>query len=663
MKYALVLIITFLTCSSAFGQSSQNDFISADLDSLLEVSNKQSGLEKVRTYVLISKKYSLQYFDKAQQYALDALYECEQIINNIDEVDNKDLVYYEYTKTAAQAGNTYYLVASKTSNQEILADSYEKAFALSRKAEWSFSQIKDTTNIPNYETEFPTVVTQSYVTSYLCKGDLDSALYYVDKSIAFVKEKHLNIFIANYTQNKAMLLFHKGRITDALESLEELCGILEGDSSPKSVQLLTVNYENLAAIYVNSGQFEKGEEYIKKALDLAIPLKNVAVICYCYGGLAEIAEAKGDYKSAYELNKTYYAYQDTLYNIEKAEQISAMEVKYNTAQKEVEISKLESQRKMTWVLVAVLLIIIVLVVIVSIVRRRAYKLLREKNTQIEAQKNEIVAQRDELNAMLVELSDNISYASLLQNRIMIGDRKLDDVLNKAFVIYSPKDVVGGDFFYVKQCGDYKIITVADCTGHGVSAAMLTIMNISFLNEYFTAAPTESTDSFDPYFDPAHILEKLRSNVKTTLNAQENETIAMSGMDMALMVHKAGESRVRFAGANRPLYVVRENHELVEIRPVRNPIASYIMEREFETTDFEYKASDMFYMFSDGITDQFSADGSSKLKTKGLKDMLIKYANETEVEQKKRIMADFNKFRGMTEQLDDTILVGVRGSSL
>lgn len=664
MRHTLIILITLLSYTIASGQESQSDVVTSDLDSLLEVSKNQLGLDKVRTYVMISKKYTLQSFDKAQQYALDAMYECEQLVNNLDDVENKDIVYYEYTKAAVQAGNTYYLIASKSANQEIHASACEKSFGFTRRAEWSFAQIKDTTNIPNYETEFPTLITQSYVTSYLCKGDIDSALYYVDKSIAFAKEKHLNIFIANYTQNKAMLLFQKGWTTEALKTLEELNVVLEGDTSPRSVQLLTVNYENLAAIYVNSGQYEKGEKYIKKALELAVPLKNTAVICYCYGGLSEIAEARGDYKSALELNKIFYAYQDTLYNKEKADQISALEVKYNTAQKEMEISKLENQKTMTKILVAILVAIIILVVIISRIRRRAYKLLRDKNLQIEAHKNEIVAQRDELNAMLVELSDNISYASLLQNRIMIGDRRVDEVLSKAFVIYSPKDVVGGDFFYVKQCGDYKIITVADCTGHGVSAAMLTIMNISFLNEYFAAAPTDtSEDSFDPYFDPAHILEKLRSNVKTTLNAQENETIAMSGMDMALMIHKSGDTKVKFAGANRPLYVVRDDQELIEIRPVRNPIASYVKEREFETTDFEYKESDMFYMFSDGFTDQFSADGSTKLKTKGLKDILVKYAKKAEVEQKKLIMEEFNKFRGMTEQLDDTILVGVRGSSL
>lgn len=308
------------------------------------------------------------------------------------------------------------------------------------------------------------------------------------------------------------------------------------------------------------------------------------------------------------------------------------------------------------IIVAALIFVMIFVLLYSEQRRKANVMLKEKNAMIKQQ-------RDELDAMLTEISVNMSYASSLQSRIMMGDRKVVDVVDKVFVIYAPKDVITGDFFYVKQFGDYKVLAVGDCTGHGVSAALLTVMGITCLNEYFSSLP-RTEGEMDHFFDPANVLERIRQNVKSSLYSQENnQTLSMSGMDVGLMIHRKGEKSVRFAGANRPLYIVRENKEVVELKPIRNPIAGYVKERNFVSERVEYSDNDMLYLFSDGLTDQFSADKSQSLGANGLKNMLSKYAHETEYDQKAHIMAEFNAFRGAAEQVDDIMLLGVRGSSL
>lgn len=653
-KFILLLALAVVYSTIGYSQGLVSD---EDLDSLIAVSAKQSGIEKMKTYCSIVKIIGKESVDRSQQYAMDAIYEGEQLLNTKLSADEKDEVYYQLTTLYYLVSNSYYLVAAKTVDEQVHIDMSTKVREYGYKANKAFSNIKHPERVEGYDPTMPVAIMQMYSVAYMLKGNTDSALYYNSQAVDFCREHGMKIKYANMLQNRASIYLGAGNLESCKKDLIEALSVLEGEDEPLSRRLVVAIYENLAAIEVNTKNFDKGEEYINKTLKLADEDRDFVIICYCHGGLSEIAEARGDYKGAFEHYKTFKAYEDSLFNKNKAEQISALEVKYDTYQKEMAIKALENQKAMVVTLVVVLCIIVALIAVYANVRRRANKVLAVKN-------KEIAEQRDELNNMLVELSGNISYASLLQNRIMVGDRNIREIIGNSFVIYSPKDVVGGDFFYVKQSGDYKIVAVADCTGHGISAAMLTIVNISLMNEYFAAAhDIGGSNEFDPYYDPASILETLRTNMKKTLNAKENETIAMSGMDMALMVHKKGDAKVRFAGANRPMYVVRENKELVEFRPVRNPIAAYVKERVFETQTFEYKDSDMFYMFSDGITDQFSADGSTKLKTKGLKDMLIKYSEKEEQAQMKSIMEDFNKFRGRAEQLDDFILVGVRGASL
>lgn len=662
-KIILLLALAIVSSAISYSQEVQNE---EELDSLLSVYEKQTGVEKLKTCHRIGTYLSFGSIDRAQQYAFESVYEGEQMLNSNISAEEKNEVRYQLVKLYHLVANSYYMIASRTDDEQIHQNSAAKVSEYAGIAQRMLSKVRYPEKIDGYDPAIPVSVNQLHVIYYMLKGNVDSALYYNSKAMDYCLENDLKVKYANMLQNRANLHITAGQLEESKKCLIDALAALDGEegTDPLARRLVVTIYENLAAVEVNTGNFDKGEEYINKTLELVDEDKDFVLICYCYGGLSEIAEARGDYKGAFEHYKTYKAYEDSLFNKTKAEQIAALEVKYDTYQKETAIKTLKNQKAMIVVLVVVLVVIIALIAVYANVRRRANKVLAGKNKEIQEQRDRIAEQRDELNTMLVELSDNISYASLLQNRIMIGDRNIREIVSESFVIYSPKDVVGGDFFYVKQCGDYKIIAVADCTGHGISAAMLTIVNISLLNEYFAAANEVGNNAeFDRYFDPASILETLRANVKKTLNARSNETIAMSGMDMAMMVHKKGDSEVRFAGANRPLYVVREDKELVEIKPVRNPIASYVNEKVFETHNFEYKDSDMFYMFSDGMTDQFSVDGATKLKAKGLKEILVKHSAEEEQLQKKSIMEDFNKFRGRAEQLDDFMLVGVRGSSL
>ena len=655
-KSFIILLFTLFLNAHGFAQ-----WANANVDSLKNVADNSSGLDKMEACVALTINIYIDSNDEALEYAIKGVAEGEELLASKNYQDH-DAFFHLLTSCYAMASMAYYNSVRGTNDQEKIKYHVEKQLYYNGKSDWAFQQIKNLNKIKEANPRFLIELYQARLFSYMAQGNIDSVLITLDNVIDYAKSQNIVKTVTSSVIQKANVMAMMGETDAACASISNMIDSLESFDidTVYALQLRIVGYENIAAILVNAKRYDEGKEYIDKALDLVKGYSNHKVYQYCYDGLREIYEAKGDYKRAYEYTMLAKTYEDSLFNQQKMEQISELEVKYNTQEKQFAIDKLENQRMAIMIAVFVLIVVLAMLVYIAVQRRRHNATLKAKNLQIEQQ-------RDGLNSMLLELSSSISYASLIQNQIMLGDRKVTDVIENGFVIYSPKDVVGGDFFYAKQYDEYKIIAVADCTGHGVSAALLTVMSIALLNEYFAACKAHIDDvdetGFARCFDPAAILERLRQDVKTTLNVKTDEGVALSGMDMALIVHKKGSTKISFTGANRPLTIVRADKQIVEIRPVRNPVAQYINERKFVSEEFEFEESDMFYMYSDGITDQFSADGKYKFCNRRLKEMFTKYASEEVQEQKRKMLLDFNVFRGSTPQVDDALLVGFRGTSL
>lgn len=272
--------------------------------------------------------------------------------------------------------------------------------------------------------------------------------------------------------------------------------------------------------------------------------------------------------------------------------------------------------------------------------------LIDKNNEIESQNEEIILQRDRLQVQQKEIRDSINYAKRIQEAVMPDSNIFSE--EQLFILLKPRDIVSGDFHYQAKIGDKKIIAAADCTGHGVPGAFMSMLGITFLNEIFK-------HEFD---SAADVLNKLRKLVKEALKQEDAASVQKDGMDAALCIIDEKAKRINYAGAYNPLYRIRRG-ELEVYKATRNPVGVYIKEKTFENHEIEYREGDTFYMFSDGFQDQLGGEKGRKFKVKRLKEMLCKHAELPLKKQEQTFNQIFTDWRGSEEQLDDVLLIGFR----
>jgi len=275
--------------------------------------------------------------------------------------------------------------------------------------------------------------------------------------------------------------------------------------------------------------------------------------------------------------------------------------------------------------------------------------ISEQKEEIESQRDEIEAQRDLLFNQKKEITDSIGYAQRIQAAILPHKDYLDRVIPEYFVLFKPRDIVSGDFYWIKELDSSIIIVAADCTGHGVPGAFMSMLGITLLNELFVDGKSNS---------PGEILGELRTKVKAMLVQEGNIRDQKDGMDMAIALINKEKKELQFAGAYNPLYLIRQG-ELIELKGDKQPIGIHWEETEFSNQLVELKDNDSVYVFSDGYVDQYGGDHRKKFKTHKFKEMLLSVQSEPMEKQKQLIEETFELWRGNMEQIDDVCVVGVR----
>jgi serine phosphatase RsbU (regulator of sigma subunit) len=261
-----------------------------------------------------------------------------------------------------------------------------------------------------------------------------------------------------------------------------------------------------------------------------------------------------------------------------------------------------------------------------------------------------ISQRDELLFQKAQITDSIQYAKSLQTALLTEKAVLNKLLPNHFIYYVPKDIVSGDFYWTKKINDVTIIAAADCTGHGVSGAFMSVIGISLLNEIVRRKEITKANQ---------TLEVLRHELKETLNQNEKDYSHNNGMDIALCVIRHNEKILEYSGANAPLYLLR-NNKLIEYKPTRNPIGITPIEIPFQNHEIEYEDDDVFYLFSDGLVDQFGGENGKKFQSRRFKHMLLEIYKKPFIIQ--RDLIDFNLKRWMKnkhEQVDDILVLGFK----
>ena len=276
--------------------------------------------------------------------------------------------------------------------------------------------------------------------------------------------------------------------------------------------------------------------------------------------------------------------------------------------------------------------------------------IEQQHEEIQSQRDMALKQRDKISEQQQEINDNISYASRIQEALFPPLDLVQQLLPKHFILNRPKDVVSGDFYWVSQNRTKTIIAVSDCTGHGISGAMMSMLGTAFLNEIVNK--NDITKS-------AKILEQLRERVISSLHQKITNNIDYSrdGMDISICIIDILDNTLEYSGANNPIYIFR-NEELIELKPDKMPIGIHEFFNEpFSTQKIELKHNDTIYMFSDGYVDQFGGKNNKKLKYKKFR-ALLQECNTIPYEQRKeKLNTYFDIWRGENEQIDDVLVLG------
>lgn len=247
------------------------------------------------------------------------------------------------------------------------------------------------------------------------------------------------------------------------------------------------------------------------------------------------------------------------------------------------------------------------------------------------------------------ITDSIRYAESIQNAILPDMEFMKKEMPEHFVLFKPKDIVSGDFYWVKRISNFLIIAVVDCTGHGVPGAFMSMLGTSFLNETVTKAK----------FDKANeILERLRKMVKVFLKQTGKAIEQRDGMDMALCILDLDNMEMQYAGAYNPLYLIR-NGELIEYKADRQPVAFHYVEKEFTNHVISLQEGDAFYIFSDGYYDQLGGTKYKKFLSKNFRSLLLEIHKKSMDQQKDLLDKALKEWMKNTEQIDDILVMGIR----
>ncbi|MEX0981764.1 MAG: SpoIIE family protein phosphatase [Bacteroidales bacterium] len=258
--------------------------------------------------------------------------------------------------------------------------------------------------------------------------------------------------------------------------------------------------------------------------------------------------------------------------------------------------------------------------------------------------------REELLEQRRELLASINYASFIQKAIFPEPKTLDKILNEYFVLHLPRDIVSGDFYYCTRVEGYTVLAAGDCTGHGVPGALMSIMGVSFLNDIMSGGGP---------WKASRILNLLRERVMRALHQTGMFKENKDSIDMALLVFNEDTGELQYAGANNPLYLVRDGN-LEEIKADKMPVGINAIEEEsFTNHSLRLISNDMIYIFSDGFADQFGGEQDKKYKYGPFKKLITGLADKDLVIQKQMLISEFLTWKGSNDQVDDVLIMGIR----
>lgn len=424
---------------------------------------------------------------------------------------------------------------------------------------------------------------------------------------------------------------------------------------------------NLGSFYFLNKDFKRSEKYLRSALDLKP--ENIELFADIESQLASTLYELKAYQEAADLYWASLRLRDSIHKVQSVEELSEMEVKYETGKKEGELKRLSVEKENDDLrLKQSRFLLIVFIVGILFCAIMVYLLFRQNRNRQKA--NQLLrSQNDEILHQKKEITDSISYAKRIQKAILPPDHMVERLLPSSFILYIPKDVVSGDFYWLEERNGLVMFAAVDCTGHGVPGAMMSVIGMNLLNQ----AVKEKGLTV-----PADILQHLDTGVTDTLRQYSGAESVKDGMDLSLCTFNSKTLELQFAGAFNNLWLVRRNaaalasslpagsagvykEDLLELKADKFPIGSNLdgVADTYTNHSLHLQKGDCIYLYSDGFADQFGGPKGKKFKYNALKDLLISVHDLSPALQRERLAQAFAAWKGNLEQVDDILVIGVK----
>ncbi len=534
------------------------------------------------------------------------------------------------------------------------------------------------------------------------RGDNVLAQEYFKKSFDIFEELNDTAGIGLYYNNMANTLFDSEQFETALEMYERAFDI---DVALGNLEGQSISMGNIGDTYLTMGEYDKAEKILLEALVYAEQsddpwtilsplqmlgdlysqtnedhkaihvLKRSIKVSTEIGALQEksvsfellykLYKKRGDYDLALNYFELFNDTQDEIFDQNKELMMLEMESKYQIEDKAQKIQILQNEQELEDLMhreklakndrqflyltlgLGIFLVVIIFMIRGFLIKKKANKKLKFQNEIIENKNDQLQFAFDEIETKNSEILDSIRYAKRIQSAVLPSTQTLNQFLPNSFIMYKPKDVVAGDFYWLENRNNKTLFAAADCTGHGVPGAMVSVICNNALNR--SVREHNITD-------PGEILNKTREIVIEEF--EKSDEVVKDGMDVSLCSLE-GE-HLEYAGAHNSLWIIRKGKkEVEEIKADKQPIGKFLKQHPFTTHKIKVNKGDLIYLYTDGYADQFGGDKGKKFKSINFKELLIRISELSLDDQLEHINKSFEKWKGNLEQVDDVCVIGVR----
>jgi serine phosphatase RsbU (regulator of sigma subunit) len=496
------------------------------------------------------------------------------------------------------------------------------------------------------------------------EGELEEAILNYKNALNLFKELEFNRGMISCLSNIGVGMMELNKLDSAAYYYQLASEIA---ISEKDTFSMAITYINVGELYLKQDKLQKAIENYSIAVDLSQKLRMLQQLRDANEGMYKCYEKLGNYEKAFIYHRDYMILRDSITMDEANGKLNLAEQNYEELkleklreqrEQENKIEKAEGRRllaeekalneeKNKYVLVLILVSVSIMILVVVLLFR--YK---EKNKSNKVLKD----QRDEIAHSKKEITDSINYALRIQQAVLPDKELLGKYFTEHFILYQPKDIVSGDFYWFNEYEGKLILAAADCTGHGVPGGFMSMIGTDKLNH----AVFEKGET-----NPSEILSIISQGVKKALKQDDSENASRDGMDMSICSFQISELNstnainLKWSGANRPLWIITGN-EAIEIKPTKTAVGGFTSDEViFDSHTIEVKKGTSLYLFSDGYADQFGGTEQKKMTTRKFREKLIAIQNLTMKEQEKELSNFFRSWRGSSEQIDDVLIVGLK----